>query len=79
MHNNASDAQSANFIRGTTELTLTVGQTVIARWMAQPMGSCRCCGGGMKKSAAVSEPMQGAMAQGSRVSSTRIYDLTTFA
>jgi hypothetical protein len=33
----------------------------------------------MKKSAAVSEPMQGAMAQGSRVSSTRIYDLTTFA
>ncbi len=30
-HNNAGNTQSVDFIRGTTTLTLTVGQTVIAR------------------------------------------------
>ena len=31
LHNNAGNTQSVDFIRGTTTLTLTVGQTVIAR------------------------------------------------
>lgn len=31
LHNNATNTQSVDFIRGTTTLTLTVGQTVIAR------------------------------------------------
>ena len=31
LHNNAANTQSVDFIRGTTTLTLTVGQTVIAR------------------------------------------------
>ena len=31
LHNNAANTQSVDFIRGATTLTLTVGQTVIAR------------------------------------------------
>jgi hypothetical protein len=31
LHNNATNTQSVDFNRGTTTLTLTVGQTVIAR------------------------------------------------
>lgn len=31
LHNNAANTQSVGFVRGTTTLTLTVGQTVIAR------------------------------------------------
>ena len=31
LHNSAANTQSVDFIRGTTALTLTVGQTVIAR------------------------------------------------
>jgi hypothetical protein len=30
LHNNAANTQGVDFIRGTTKLTLTVGQTVIA-------------------------------------------------
>ena len=31
LHNNAANTQSVDFIRGTTTLTITAGQTVIAR------------------------------------------------
>jgi len=45
LHNNAGNTQSVDFIRGTTTLKRTVGQTVIARLDGIANGLVRCCGG----------------------------------